>query len=182
MTPRYTVRPIRAHEWRDSRALRLAALSDEVASIAFTTSYAEASVRPDDLWQEQARGSSVDAGSDAVARQFVAVTEDGRGVGTVVALLEAGGEADVGGALVEERGGYIAAVYLAPEHRGRGLLTDLLTAATDWLREHALLRVRLFVHEDNVRAQRAYEKVGFRASGSRITTVAGTELEMAMPL
>jgi hypothetical protein len=34
----YTIRPVRAHEWREIRALRLDALLDEVAPIAFLDS------------------------------------------------------------------------------------------------------------------------------------------------
>ena len=40
-----TVRPIRAEEWRRVRDLRLAALQDPDAEIAFYTRYAEAAAR-----------------------------------------------------------------------------------------------------------------------------------------
>ena len=36
----YTIRAVRAHEWREIRALRLAALQDEVAAIAFLDTWA----------------------------------------------------------------------------------------------------------------------------------------------
>ncbi|MGZ4669083.1 MAG: hypothetical protein ACXVX3_11220, partial [Blastococcus sp.] len=73
----YDIRPVHAHEWREVKALRLLALSDEVAPMAFLDSYAEASTRPDEFWQDRARGSSVEAGPAAGARQSVAITEDG---------------------------------------------------------------------------------------------------------
>lgn len=182
MTAPYTVRPVRADEWRESRALRLEALADDTARVAFLTSHAEASARPDRYWQDQTRNASVDAGPDATARLFVAVTDDGAWVGSVVALVEQHGEADVGGAPVQEPAGYVAAVYLDPGHRGRGLLAELLAAATGWLRERRLPRARLFVHTENPRAIRAYEKAGFRATGVQITAVNGPELEMATAL
>lgn len=182
VTTDYTVRPVRAHEWRESRALRLTALSDDLASIAFTASYDESAARPDEDWQKQTRGSSVDAGPDATARLFVAVSADGDWVGSVVALVQQAGDTAPGGAVVAEPSGYVAAVYLAPAHRGRGLLDDLLAAATEWLRERGMTQVRLFVHAENPRARRAYEKAGFRPTGVQITAVNGPELEMARPL
>lgn len=182
MTTPYTVRPVRAHEWRESRALRLEALSDDTDRVAFLSSHAEAAARPDEHWQDQTRTSSVDAGPDATARLFVAVDADGAWVGSVVALVEQVGDSDVGGGLVSEPAGYVAAVYLAPAHRGRGVLDQLLAAATDWLRDRGLLRARLFVHTENPRARRAYEKAGFVATGAQITAVNGPELEMAKVL
>ncbi len=182
MATQYTVRPTRADEWREIRGLRLQALSDEVAPMAFLETHEAAVARPDEFWQDRARSSSVDAGGAAWARQFVAVADDGRWVGMVVALVERTGDENLAGAVVDRPVGHLVAVYLAPGHRGRGVLTDLFAAATGWLRERGLDRARLFVHTENVRAQRAYEKAGFRATGVRITTVAGTELEMAATL
>ncbi|SOC48822.1 Protein N-acetyltransferase, RimJ/RimL family [Blastococcus aggregatus] len=182
MTPGYVVRPVRAHEWREVRTVRLAALSDEVAAMAFLESYADAATRPDEFWQDRARRSSLDAGEDASARQFVAVADDGTWVGTAVALVERVGDVDIGGAAVTEPVGHVVAVHVAPGHRGQGLLAELFTAATDWLRGQGLPRARLFVHVDNARAQRAYEKCGFRSTGTLITTVAGTEREMERDL
>ncbi|SDE23317.1 Protein N-acetyltransferase, RimJ/RimL family [Blastococcus fimeti] len=182
MTRQYAVRPVRAYEWREARALRLAALSDEAAPVAFLTSYAEASTRPDNQWQAQTRDSSVDAGPGAAARLFVAETDEGDWVGSVVARVHQGGEPDSGGAAVQHPSGYVAAVYLAPAHRGRGVLADLLAAATGWLREQGLTHARLHVHTENPRARRAYEKAGFVATGAQITAVNGLELEMVRAL
>ena len=182
MTAPYRVRPVRAHEWREARALRLAALSDEAAPVAFLTTYDDAAARPDEFWREQTQASSVDAGEEARARLFVAVTAVGDWVGSAVARVERVGDTDAGGAVVEDPSGYVAAVYLAPGHRGRCVLDDLLAAATDWLRERGLSRVRLYVHTENPRARRAYEKAGFVATGARITAVNGPELEMVKAL
>ena len=182
MTPAYTVRPIRADEWREVKALRLAALRDELAPMAFLESYDDAALRPDEFWQDRARGSGTDAGDDAGVRQFVAVTDDGTWVGTATVLVERAGDVDFTGAVVPESGGHVVGVFLDPGHRGRGLLGRLLGAATDWAQARGLSRARLHVHVDNGRARRAYEKAGFRDTGARITTVAGPELEMARSL
>ena len=182
MTTRYTIRPARAHEWRESKALRLQALSDEAAPMAFVESYGEAAARPDDFWQGRAQGSSLDAGPRAGARSFVAVTDDGAWVGTAVALVEGPGDVDFEGRAVEEAGGHVVGVFLLPEHRGRGVMASLLQAATDWLRELGLSRARFYVQADNRRAQCCYEQSGFRPTGTRFTGTTGPEIEMARPL
>ena len=178
----YDIRPVRADEWQEIKALRLRALADDAAPIAFLETSADAAARPDEFWQERARGSSVDAGPGAGARQFVAVTKDGEWVGTAVALVEAAGDVDFEGAVVSRSGGHVVGVFLCPEHRGRGVLDRLFEAAGDWLRALALERVRLYVHADNVRAQRSYEKLGFEPTGTRVSGSIGTEIEMAMTL
>jgi len=182
VTTTYDVRAVRAGEWRQIKALRLRALGDEAAPIAFLESLAEASARPDEFWQERARGSSVEAGPRAGARQFVAVTEDGEWVGTAVGRIEQAGDVDFEGAVVSRTGGHVVGVFLCPEHRGRGVLGRLFQAVTHWLREAGLDHVRLYVHADNVRAQRSYEKLGFEPTGTRISGSIGTEIEMARPL
>jgi GNAT superfamily N-acetyltransferase len=175
----YDIRPVHAHEWRQIKALRLLALSDEAAPMAFLDSYADASIRPDAYWQDRARGSSVEAGPGAGARQFVAVTEDGDWVGSAVALVERAGDQDFEGGVVTRAGGHVVGVFLRPEHRGRGVLGRLFQGVTDWLREIGLGHVRLYVHADNVRAMRSYEKLGFQPTGAHVSGSIGTELEMA---
>jgi GNAT superfamily N-acetyltransferase len=182
VTPPYTVRPVRGHEWREVRAVRLAALSDDAAPMAFLESYDDAARRPDEFWQDRARGSSLDAGHRAGARQFVAVADDGTWVGTATVLVERAGARDYEGTTIEEDGGHVVAVYLRPEHRGRGVMERLFASAADWLRELGLSRVRLHVHADNARAQGLYERVGFRPTGATSTSSIGPEIEMAMPL
>ena len=182
MAAPYTVRPVRAHEWREARALRLTALRDDVAAIAFLTTYDEAAARPDGFWREQTQASSVDAGEEAVARQFVAISEDGTWVGSAVALVEEAGQRNYAGSVTEHPGGAVVGVYLRPEHRGRGVMEDLLDGVTAWLRARGLPRARLNVHADNVRARRLYEKAGFRATGTQVTSSIGPQIEMEKEL
>ena len=182
MTPRYEIRPVRAHEWREIRALRLSALADEAAAIAFLESPEGAAARPDEFWQDRARGSSVDAGEEALARQFVATSEDGTWVGTAVALVEEVGQRDYAGSVIDRRGGAVVGVYLRPEHRGHGVMEDLLDALTAWLQSRGLPRARLNVHADNARARRLYEKAGFRATGTQFISSIGPEIEMEREL
>ena len=178
----YVIRPVHAHEWREIKALRLLALSDEAAPMAFLESYEDASARPDEFWQDRARGSSVEAGAEAAARQFVAITADGEWVGTAVGLVEKAGDVDFHGTPVTRAGGHLVGVFLAPDHRGRGVLERLFEAAGGWLRTLGLDHVRLYVHADNARAQRSYEKAGFRPTGTRVSGSIGSEVEMGRHL
>lgn len=175
----YKIRPIRAHEWREVRALRLTALKDETAPLAFVESYQEGDAQPDEFWQTRAQGSSSDAGPGAGACQFVAIADDGTWVGTSVALIENAGEQDFEGKTIEQPGGHVVGVFLQPEHRGKGVIGGLLDATMDWLRQRDLTRVRLYVHADNIRARRAYEKAGFTATERSFHGSLGPEIEMA---
>ena len=120
--------------------------------------------------------------SRASSTLFVAVAGDGSWVGTAVGLVEKAGATDFEGSVIEESGGHVVGVYLHPDHRGHGVMDDLFEAVTGWLRELGLPRVRLYVHADNARAQRFYEKTGFRATGAEFTGSIGPEIEMARPL
>jgi len=160
----------------------LAALSDEAAPIAFLETYEQAAAAPDELWQDRARRASADAGPDPLARQFVAIAPDDTWVGNAVALVERAGDPETGGGTVLEDGGHLVAVYLHPEHRGRGVMEDLFDAAIGWLRERGLERVRLHVHTDNARAERFYARYGFRLTGDGFDGPNGREREMVLPL
>jgi ribosomal protein S18 acetylase RimI-like enzyme len=178
----YTIRPVRADEWREIRLLRLEALQDDLAPIAFLDSFADAQTQPDEFWQVRAARSSSDAGHEAGARQFVAVDGSGSWVGTLVVIVEKAGEVDFEGKTVSEARGHVVGVYLRPEHRGRGVLQELFEAALGWIRERGLPQARLHVHADNIRARKAYEKAGFRATGNGFRGAAGNEIEMARRL
>lgn len=178
----YEIRPIRAHEWREIRALRLNALLDEAAPFAFIESHDESAAMPDSFWTERASGSSVDAGPDARARQFVAVAEDGSWVGTLVVLVESAGDKDFEGKVIAQTGGHVVGVFVRPEHRGGGLIESLFGAGVEWARSRGLSQVRLYVHEENDRAQGAYRKCGFEATGVRVDGSLGREVEMARRL
>ncbi len=173
-----TVRRVRADEWREAKELRLVGLQDPAAPVAFLETYDEATARPDDFWQDRARGN---ASSDTVAG-FAALDATGRWVGTVTGLLEEPGRPDVLGGPVDRRQVHLVAVFVRPEHRGAGVLQQLFAAAQDWAREQGVDVARLCVHADNPRAQAAYRKAGFAPSGQRFVLRNGEEIEMVRPL
>ncbi|WP_424212587.1 GNAT family N-acetyltransferase [Streptomyces sp. BI20] len=161
------VRGIRAEEWAEVKELRVSALRDPVAHLAFLETVDEALARPDSFWRERAAGGAAGVG----VRQFIAAEgANGRWVGTVTVLVErAGGDGFFGEGVPVDQG-HLVGVYVRPEYRGVGLTERLFRAAVDWCWEPAeprLERVRLLVHEDNERAARFYRRYGFTATGVR---------------
>lgn len=158
----YEIRPVRADEWAAVKELRLAALQDPAAPVAFLETYEEALARPDAFWQDRAAGAS----HGTTARQFVAVAGDGQWDGTVVALVEEAGTEDFFGRRVAQRQAQIVGVFVRPRARGVGVTEALFSAAAEWaLEQPGLERVRLHVHQDNPRAEGFYRKFGFVRTG-----------------
>jgi RimJ/RimL family protein N-acetyltransferase len=177
----HVVRTVRPEEWPEVKELRLAALQDPVAPIAFLESYGEAATRQDAFWmQRAARGAAEDSG----VRQFVAEAPDGTWAGTVTVIVEEPGSAAAYGGAVEQRQGLVVGVYVRPERRGSGLLRALLGAALEWSWSlEGVERVRLFVHECNTRAEAAYRKAGFERTGMTCPMpgeAEGREVEMVV--
>lgn len=175
--PLVEIRRVRADEWPLARALRLEALRDEAAGIAFLETYDRASAEPDTFFQDRTRRA---ADGDDVA-QLVAI-DGGTWVGTVTVLVQRAGSVDYHGVPVERSRAVVVAVYLRPEHRGDGLIDRLLDSAAQWSRERGFDELSLGVHQDNARAQGAYRRAGFVPSGVTFTGSIGPELEMVRSL
>ncbi|MFI1483379.1 GNAT family N-acetyltransferase [Streptomyces sp. NPDC020747] len=159
----HVVRSVRADEWPAAKELRLAALRDPVAHLAFLETYEAAVVRPDGFWRERAAGA---AEGVRERQQVVAVAPDGRWVGSVVVLVEEAGEVGAFGDVIDVRQGHLVGVYVRPEVRGRGLTERLFAYALEWAWEVAgVERVRLFVDERNGRAEAFYRRFGFVPTG-----------------
>ncbi|MFI5621758.1 GNAT family N-acetyltransferase [Streptomyces sp. NPDC051567] len=179
----HVIRPVRTDEWEKAKELRLTALNDPVAPMAFLENAAEATERPDAFWQDRTGRAS--QGRDV--RQFIAEGPYGQWNGTVTVLVEERGSSDFLGRTVERTQGHLVAVFIRPGHRGAGLAEALFGAALEWawsLEKPALERVRLFVHEENARAGAFYRRFGFVASGC-VVPMPGKpgerELEYALP-
>ncbi|MDN3297361.1 GNAT family N-acetyltransferase [Streptomyces ficellus] len=164
----YLIRPVRADEWRKAREIRLAALRDPAAPVAFLDTYEAAVARPDAHWRE--RAAVVAEGSDR-AQQFVAEAPDGSWAGTVTVLVERpGGETRFGEAPKVDQT-HVVGVYVRPEARGGAVAEGLFRAALEWswsLVGAPIQRVRLYVHERNGRAEAFYRKAGFVPSGASL--------------
>lgn len=86
--------------------------------------------------------------------------EGGRVVG-MVSVLRTVSTAEGGPA------GLLEDLVVRPECRGRGIGSRLLAYAIEQARADGLLRLTLLTDGDNARAQRLYERAGFRRSGMR---------------
>lgn len=163
----HTIRSVRADEWQQARELRLEALQDPAAPIAFLDTYDQAVARPDSHWQERTAGNA--AGESSI--EFIAEGPDGTWAGSLTVLVELpGAEGSFGGeAAVPQT--HVVGVYVRPEHRASGVSRALFEAALEWswaLSEPPVERVRLFVHEQNDRARAFYRKTGFEPTGLTI--------------
>jgi len=58
--------------------------------------------------------------------------------------------------------GYINDLYVVPDHRGRGIGTDLLRRCMEYLGSAGIPHVRLSVWAQNERAMRLYTRAGFK--------------------
>ncbi|MCM2577352.1 GNAT family N-acetyltransferase [Streptomyces meridianus] len=164
----YTVRTVKADEWEELRALRLRALGDPVARIAFCDDPRLALLQADDYWKARA----VPLSDGGTATNLIAVDEDdGTWVGMLAVLDETGSRGPVqepDGAALPDRV-HIVSVYVLPEHRGTGVAEALLRGAVAWSWENTpAQRVRLWVHERNSRALAFYLRLGFVRTGERM--------------
>lgn len=165
-----SARRIRADEWERVRELRLAALRDDAAPLAFLETYESAAGRSDGFWRTRAVTA---AGSDAVAQFVVDDAEEWAGSATV--LVHPPGSRDHVGRIRLAPQALVVAVYVRPSARGSGAIEALLDAAADFAAGLGLDEISLDVHEDNGRAQSAYRRCGFVPSGESSVGPNGTE-------
>jgi len=181
VTGRSSVRRILASEWRDVRALRIEAVADPDAGIAFLESPAQVAAHSDEFWRERTRRAAVSADS----AQFVAI--DGGAdapawVGSLSVLIRKPGIIDHLGHTVRTERADIVGVYVRPSHRGDGTIDRLFAAAAAWALGEGARILSLDVHADNLRAQGAYRRAGFAPTGETFTGTIGPELVMTRPL
>jgi RimJ/RimL family protein N-acetyltransferase len=151
VTDDVTIRRIRATDAGRARALRLEMLAD--APLAYITTLADAAAMAHAENLERVRRA---AEGDAVG-QFVAL--DGRTmVGQVVGITH------------PERTDttLLVAVYVTPAWRGGGVLGGMVEATAAWSRAAGRPRLELEVVTTNVRAARAYRKLGFTPQGAPV--------------
>lgn len=170
-----SIRRVRVDEWEAVRDLRLESLSDPLAPIAFLDTRASAEARSDDFWRDRtARAAESDDGAQLVAE------DDGEWVGSLTVLLRRPGATDHLHRTVAHPSADVVGVWVRPTHRGDGTIDALLEAAVEWAVAHGAQTVSLDVHVDNHRAQGAYRRFGFRATGEVTQSVAGRELRMTL--
>lgn len=130
-------------DWEEYRALRLEALQREPS--AYGSTYDDAVARPDDFWQRRlAGGESIN----------LVATVEGRMVGMVGVLLAAPDDPSAA---------VVVGVYVAPEHRGRGIGRMMMESLLARLAERTeIATVRLSVNSDRTVARALYTALGFQ--------------------
>ena len=177
MPEQVAVRRVRLSEGERVRSIRLEALRDPIAWLAFLETMAEAEVRPMGFWHDRAAAAAL---SDSAA-QFIA--EAGRDwVGTLTVLIAEPGALDYFGRPAIAGRAAVVAVYVRPSHRGHGILGELVEAAADWARAQGQTELALDVHTDNPRARTAYTRTGFVDTGETTEGPHGLEREMVRGL
>ncbi len=176
LDPGIVIRRVRADEGPRIRALRLEALADPVAAIAFLETTEQALARPDAEWRERAERNATAADQAG----FVAVLDDEH-VGSVVVFLRRAGEPDYFQRVPEVDTATLVGVYVSPRVRGRGVIDALIGAALDWARDAGYPELTLDVHERNAVAIASYRRAGFDVVGE-FAGDDGREIAMAVRL
>ncbi|MCR2811893.1 GNAT family N-acetyltransferase [Microbacterium sp. zg.Y1090] len=171
------VRRVREDEWRRVRQLRIEAVSDPDAGIAFLSTPDQERAHDDAFWRQRCVDSAVGDG----AAQFIAESDD-EWIGTVTVLVYPLGAPDDMGRTVWTTRAHVVGVYVRADHRGSGVIDVLLDAAADWAASRGLPRLTLDVHARNARAQATYRRNGFVPTGETLTSAIGEELVMARSL
>ncbi len=171
-----TVRRVRADDWAMIRELRLEALHDPMASVAFLESIETATARPDEEWQARAS----DASRSTSYSQFLALRDE-QLIGSLAVIVRKAGVPDYFERVPEVDLPTVVGVYVSPSGRGLGVIDALLAAAVEFARDRGDRELTLDVHETNLPAIRAYERAGFETT-SAFTGEDGRELGMVKTL
>lgn len=170
------VRRVRLHEWREVRDLRIRAVGDPAAAIAFLTTREQELARDDAHWQSRTADSALGLN----AAQFVAIAGE-QWVGSATVLVREPGTTDVFGREVPAPRAELVGVFVDADHRGQGVLDALVAEASAWAEAVGANGLTLDVHIDNARAQAAYRRLGFSATGLALDTEVGREIQMHRP-
>jgi GNAT superfamily N-acetyltransferase len=146
------VRPLRAGEVEEIRALRLRAVAD--APFAFSSSHERELRRPDDFWQHLARQS--DEALTGVT--YVAVHGD-QWVGMAGVFITDN----------EPNTGQIWGTWVDPASRRAGIGHQLMESIRAWAVTRGLRHLRLSVtdSERSAPARRLYAALGFQSTGDQ---------------
>lgn len=183
-----TVRRVRADEWELARDLRLEALQDPAAPMAFLESFEQSVARPDDFWIGRAQKAAAGGRTNQLlalvlrAGEGTSVTALDDVAGTVTVRILEPGDLDGQGRATVVRRALLVAVYVRPAHRGTGVIETLVDEAAQWCSEQGVGELYLGVHADNARAQGAYRRAGFVPIGEPWAGIIGPEIDMVLSL
>lgn len=163
MTCLLFVRPERMRELMDV-TVRTAEVADLEILLDFEQGVIEAE-RPFDetLKPESIRYYDMAAMLAAPHIRVVVAEFDGQVVGSGYARIE-----DSKPYLDHEQHAYMGFMFTVPEHRGKGVNQKIIKELERWSVSNGVTEMRLEVYVDNVSAIRAYEKIGYSASISKM--------------
>jgi len=144
------IKQLTPDQWPLLKAVRLRALAD--APEAFCTQLAEAAARTDAEWQENARRFTL---------LPPAVSYHALSGGIPCGMANCFVSKD------DPQTAELTGFWVAPEQRGTGIGAALVAAVTDWAKSQNVATLQAWVVEDNHRAIRFYEKLGFLDTGQR---------------
>jgi ribosomal protein S18 acetylase RimI-like enzyme len=131
-------------DWRELRAARLRALLDSPS--AFTSRYAYESELGEPEWRRMFHAAA-----------WVVSREAEKVIGLARSVREPG----------RPTRRNVESIWVAPTHRRRGVCRALLHAVADLEGQTGVTDLLLWVLEDNLDAQRAYDALGFEPTGER---------------
>lgn len=149
-TEQVSVRPTRTEDWATVRDLRLEALRTDPDAFGSTLAREEAF----DQAQWESRCTNPDSYVAFLGARPV-------GLGGLLPLPESGAAAPETERSVRD----IVGMWTAPQVRGRGVGTSLMTALVDTARRQGTPRLRLHVTSGNEAAARLYRRFGFQETG-----------------
>jgi ribosomal protein S18 acetylase RimI-like enzyme len=136
------IRRATEEDWQLVRDVRLAALQE--APNAFGSTYERARALDEQAWRGRLRSPD--------APTFLAL--DGEDV------------VGLDGVFMHRGMPHLVAMWVAPHARGSGIGAALTQAVVDWAATQGAPRILLGVAEDNDRARRLYERLGFEMTGN----------------
>ena len=145
------VRPLQPDQWPLLKTLRLRALAD--APEAFCTTLADASVRTDAEWQENARRFTL---LPPAVSCFAFLDGVPCGMANCFVTEE------------DPQTAELTAFWVAPECRGQGVGEALVASVCEWAAAQGVTQLQAWVVEDNHRALAFYRRVGFSETGRRL--------------
>jgi len=92
---------------------------------------------------------------------------------TIIGFASGGPERHV----VADYDGELYAIYLLPEHRGKGIGRRLVAATAKWLSERGTQSLVIWVLKDNVQGRAFYEALGGQLVGEQTITIGSSSLQ-----
>jgi len=141
--------------------VRTALLEDLPQLVEFVTEEAREAEGGFKVFEHVEEGIRKALEDDSLAMYWLLLDDSGEAIGSISALTE----------WSDWNAGFywwIQSIYIVPAQRGKGHLALLLNAVQREMHNQGGLELRLYVHEDNRRAIKAYQKAAFARSPYQI--------------